>query len=363
MVAAGTMGNLMYYWVYRAPGGVSRNAPLSAGESKFLLGYMVDSNVNKEPSDEIVMSERQDASSALPGGFYAGKRAVWLTPLTTITQPIDAVPFFLGNMKLDTPTGTEDYLMKIDPSGDSEELIWGEEHNRLASDWARNYYSKCVKSSMSFVKGFLQVEQEHQLSRQFTMQDASPVVRTTFRPIRRGDNSPLWRYTKAPKAGSITCNWHFAAGSDIDLSAVFSNVAFSWESQNDPAPEDDGNDYLPAQQPNGKVTLSAITLDLELDVANAILPTLRVQMNKVKGSLAGDYLNLKVCRLHADDWIDFRWIRCILQKLVYPLEESDGKSYGTVKAIFAGARDFEVRERQCDIDGNSTINTDTTYAE
>ena len=353
----------MYYFVYRAPGGVSRDAPITAGEAKYLLGYMIDSNVSKLPSDEIVVTSRQDSSKSLPGGFWAGKRAVWLAPLTTITQPIDAVPFFVGNMKLGVPTGLEDYLLTLDPSGDAIELLWGEEHNRLASDWARNYYSKCIKSSMSFVKGFLQIEQEHQISRQFTMQDASPVVRTTYRPIRRGDNSPLWRYTHAPKAGNVTMNWHFAAGSDINLSGVFSNIAFQWESLFEPAPEDDGLDYLSAQQPNGKTTLSSIVIDLQLDVADAVLPTLRTQMNKAKGSLAGDYLNLVVARQHADDYLDFRWIRPILQKIVYPLEESDGKSYGVIKAIFAGARDFEVRERQCNLDGSSNINTDTTYGE
>lgn len=362
-MAEGDFGDLLWAFQYHSQAGWGDPAvfePMGAADAKYYMGFMMDGGIEEMPAPQLQAQPTYKANSARPQGLDFGKIPVHLTPLKLKVQPIDAVPFYIGEGDVVANVGDPDYDISLSEDSDVPSLIWLREDNYLESDWARNFWDcKNIKQQVTFDDKILTSYHDVILQREFDM-DNDSVVRTTVNPIRRGNNSPLKKYIK--RHPSLVCKWVLTGG-DIDLSAEFYNFNYVIETKITADEEEDGNDYPAMLQHHGEWILSNLSFDFLLKKGeNSDLADLRSIIDKTTGSAVGDKMQLKVPRLHANDYLMFEFPNCLLMDYILPREQAksrEGPAY--LRLLFGGHEDVLVQERQTDSAGSTNANNAATY--
>lgn len=365
-MGAGDYGDLLYAFVYASDDAV----PIGAADPKYYIGYPIIGGIKSMPDAPVKTTPNYYASTSRPLGFKLQKRAIWEAPLVIENQALDSSGAYIGMGNVTaTLAGTgdtnADYLITLSEDAETPEVIWHEEHNKLSADQAREYYkSKSSKMDVTF-EDFLTITHRFDIQREYDMA-TNLVVRTTVTPVPNGSRAggtgttPWVRYPR--KHPNLHVLWHtstfdkYLSGdhSDAAKKALFQNMTFSIENEMAKDPIDDGNNYLPALQARGTWKLDPLGLEFLMDPASTILDDLRLLKDGSTGSAVGDYVEILIPRLHANDYIRIRFLQPILQNVIFSENESEAKEgMALVKVIFQNYTNIEWYERQCTSAGAS----------
>jgi len=321
------------------------SSPIGSADQIYQAGIMYGKFYANEFYKQLVASPYWLANNANPGGLVMKKVSV--TGIKFKCQPVDGIPFYLalGKVTADTPA-SDQFTIQGSTDGDVPELVFHKENKHAPTNKQAYEFTgvKCKKLSANIEDGFLVTELEF-IGEEMKDQANDNVVLNTTSPSFRGTSAPVMPY-KILGNPYISVTWNSQT-----LSNHVQSLSFSIE--NDIVAEliEDGNDHATVFN-RGKRTYGEIMMTLLVDTNLAVLDP----DTSTKSDLV-----VTIPRRHANDYLKFTFKNVALKKFEFkPVPDSDDR-LPLVEAVWTGATDLEVVDRQVDSSGNAAPNADADY--